>query len=106
MDKVRIAQMLIDLQTYKNEGIEDPSKIIDTNIEGEIKELSVKSIKLLIAQTNKKKKNEDKDKIIQTIDTTLSPEEETFLKTLPTKDILNLIEETNKGGHKSSLKQM
>ena len=47
MDKVRIAQMLIDLQTYKNEGIDDPSKIIDADIEGEIKNLSVKSIKLL-----------------------------------------------------------
>ena len=95
MDKVKIAQMLIDLQTYKNEGIEDPSKLINTDIEGEIKELSVKSIKLLIAQTDKKKKDE-KDKVVETVDTTLSPEEETFLKTLPTKDILNLIEETNK----------
>lgn len=95
MDKVRIAQMLIDLQTYKNEGIEDPSKLLNTDIEGEIKELSVKSIKLLIAQTDKKKKDE-KDKVVETVDTTLSPEEEIFLKTLPTKDILNLIEETNK----------
>lgn len=100
MDKVRIAQMLIDLQTYKNEGIEDPSRIIDADIEGEIKELSVKSIKLLINQTNKKQDDEKKNDIIQTIDATLSPEEEVFLKTLPTKDILNLIEETNKGGHK------
>ena len=101
MDKVRIAQMLIDLQTYKNEGIDDPSKIIDADIEGEIKELSVKSIKLLIAQNDKKKNEKKKDEAIKTIDSTLSPEEEVFLKTLPTKDILNLIEETNKGGNKN-----
>lgn len=100
MDKVRIAQMLIDLQTYKNEGIDDPSKIIDADIEGEIKNLSVKSIKLLIAQNNKKKDEKKKDEVIKMTDSMLSPEEEVFLKTLPTKDILNLIEETSKGGNK------
>ena len=100
MDKVRIAQMLIDLQTYKNEGIDDPSKIIDADIEGEIKELSVKSIKLLIAQNNKKKDEKKKNEAIKSASSMLSPEEEVFLKTLPTKDILNLIEETSKGGNK------
>lgn len=100
MDKVRIAQMLIDLQTYKNEGIDDPSKIIDADIEGEIKNLSVKSIKLLIAQNNKKKDEKKKDEAIKNASSMLSPEEEVFLKTLPTKDILNLIEETSKGGNK------
>ena len=100
MDKVRIAQMLIDLQTYKNEGIDDPSKIIDADIEGEIKNLSVKSIKLLIAQNNKKKDEKEKNEAIKNASSMLSPEEEVFLKTLPTKDILNLIEETSKGGNK------
>lgn len=100
MDKVRIAQMLIDLQTYKNDGIDDPSKIIDADIEGEIKNLSVKSIKLLIAQNNKKKDEKKKDEAIKNASSMLSPEEEVFLKTLPTKDILNLIEETSKGGNK------
>ena len=100
MDKVRIAQMLIDLQTYKNEGIDDPSKIIDADIESEIKNLSVKSIKLLIAQNNKKKDEKKKDEAIKNASSMLSPEEEVFLKTLPTKDILNLIEETSKGGNK------
>ena len=101
MDKVRIAQMLIDLQTYKNEGIDDPSKIIDADIESEIKNLSVKSIKLLIAQNNKKKDEKKKDEAIKNASSMLSPEEEVFLKTLPTKDILNLIEETSKGGNKN-----
>lgn len=101
MDKVRIAQMLIDLQTYKNEGIDDPSKIIDADIEGEIKNLSVKSIKLLISQNNKKKDEKKKDEAIKNASSMLSPEEEVFLKTLPTKDILNLIEETSKGGNKN-----
>lgn len=101
MDKVRIAQMLIDLQTYKNDGIDDPSKIIDADIEGEIKNLSVKSIKLLIAQNNKKKDEKEKNEAIKNASSMLSPEEEVFLKTLPTKDILNLIEETSKGGNKN-----
>lgn len=95
MDKVRIAQMLIDLQLYKNDMINNPSKLIDANIETEIKELSIKSIKTLLKQ-----KDEIKNKKIESIDATnstqeLSPEEEIFLNTLPTKDVVNLLNESN-----------
>lgn len=95
MDKVRIAQMLIDLQLYKNDAINNPSKLIDANIETEIKELSIKSIKTLLKQ-----KDEIKNKKIESIDATnstqeLSPEEEIFLNTLPTKDVVNLLNESN-----------
>ena len=69
---------------------------LDTDIETEIKELSVKSIKTLL-----KRKNTKEDKKVEVIDAiqskqTLSPEEEIFLKTLPTKDILTLLNSSDK----------
>lgn len=96
MDKVKIAQILIDLQLYKNDAINNPSSLLDTDIETEIKELSVKSIKTLLKQKNTKE-----DKRVEVIDAiqskqALSPEEEIFLKTLPTKDILTLLNSSDK----------
>jgi len=98
MDKVRIAQMLIDLQLYKNQAINDPSNIIDVDLESEVKELSIQSIKMLLYQ-KKEKKDEKK---VETIDASdeLLPEEEAFLKTLPANELLKLIDETNNKGGK------
>lgn len=87
MDKVKIAGMLIDLQIYKHDAINNPQNIIDVNIEDEIKNLSVNSIKNLLAQKN----NETKDKT--SLDG-LFPEEEAYLKTLPAKELLQIINNT------------
>ena len=95
MDKVRIAQMLIDLQLYKNQAINNPAELMDIDLEGEIKELSVQSIKMLLYQ--KKSKKENKKDIIDVSADDLLPEEEAFLKTLPADELLKLIDETNKG---------
>lgn len=108
MDKVRIAQMLIDLQVYKNQAINDPSNIIDVDIESEIKDLSVKSIKALLSQKNGKKEDEKKDgiqAIKDSYDVPLSPEEEAFLKTLPAKDILKLLNDSSKEEQKGEEKK-
>lgn len=100
MDKVRVAQVLIDMQKYKNEAINDPNVILHTDIETDIKSLSVKSIKMLISQRNKQITQNDNDNLIEEIkdDKTLMPEEEAFLKTLSHKELLDLIETTAKGG--------
>lgn len=102
MDKVRIAQMLIDLQLYKNEGINNPSTLMNADIETEIKELSVKSIKTLLKQKDIKDKDDSKNQIVEEVKSKqeLSPEEEVFLKTLPTKDILQLLDNSNKKENK------
>lgn len=97
MDKVKIAQMLIDLQIQKNDALHNPSSIIDADIEGEIKKLSVNSIKELLSQ---KKKSSDEEKLDIQNDGSLLPEEEAFLKTLPAKDLLELIESEKNGGSK------
>lgn len=97
MDKVRIAQMLIDLQLYKHNAIDNPDNIIDVDIESQIKDLSVKSIKMLLSQQNSKQKDKDKLQLVMTNSTEqLSPEEEAFLKTLPAKDILQILNEGDK----------
>lgn len=97
MDKVRIAQMLIDLQLYKHNAIDNPDNIIDVDIESQIKDLSVKSIKMLLSQQNSKQKDKDKLQLTMTNSTEqLSPEEEAFLKTLPAKDILQILNEGDK----------
>ncbi len=102
MDKVRIAQMLIDLQLYKNQAVNNPEELMDVDLEGEIKELSVQSIKMLLYQ--KKSKKENKKDIIDVSANDLLPEEETFLKTLPADELLKLIDETNKRGNDNEKK--
>ena len=102
-DKIKIAQMLIDLQLYKNQAIDNPDRLLDLNIEGEIKELSVKSIKMLLYQKKKEGKDNEKKDARDAIDAigsdeALLPEEEAFLKTLSADELLKLIDETNKGG--------
>ena len=98
MNKVRIAQMLIDLQMYKHDAINNPDNIIDVDIESQIKDLSVKSIKALLSESNKKDTKKE-TKNIQ-LDNALSVEEEAFLKTLPAKDILEILNEGDKNGQK------
>ena len=87
MDKVRIAQMLIDLQIYKKDAIDNPDAIMDVDIETDLKNMSVKSIKRLLNEKTNPKKEEPKAN-------NLSPEEEAFLKTLSTKELLELMNET------------
>lgn len=99
MDKVKIAQMLIDLQLYKNEAIENPSSIINTDLETEVKALSINSIKMLLCQ----KKKEDNQS--STNDADLSPEEEAFLHTLPANELLKLVDSNNKKGESNNDKK-
>lgn len=86
MEKVRIIQMLIDLNILKQNSINNPNIIMNTDIESEIKNLSVKSIRELIYQANLKAGKNDK----------LTNEEEAFLNTLSSKELLSIVDSTNK----------
>lgn len=88
-DKLRVAQMIIDLNIKKQEALIDPTIIMNQNLDIQIKNLSVKTIKQLLEN--------DSQQEIQTIQgsTGLTPEEEAYLSTLPTEDVLKLLEETN-----------
>lgn len=86
MDKVRILQMLIDLNIWKQNSINNPNIIMNTDIESEIKKLSIKSIRELIYQANTKTEKTNE----------LAKEDEAFLNTLSSKELLDLVDSQNK----------
>lgn len=96
-DKLKVAQMIIDLNITKQEAFLNPEIIMSNKkLDVQIKDLSVKTIKQLLENDEKK----DIDNISG--NTGLTPEEEAYLSTLPTEDILKLLEETNsKGGNEN-----
>ena len=94
-DKLRIVTMLIELNKLKSNGMQDPTVIMQKNIDIQIKDLSVQTIRQLI---DTQESMADKQKVIEVMNTesNLTPEEEAYLSTLPTEDLLNLIEQSNK----------
>ena len=93
VDKLRVAQMLIDLNKMKIDSLNDPSKLMSPSIDLEIKNLSVETIRQLLRQEKRKQEKIEVEKIMEE-DATI--EELAYLQTLPTKDLLNIIEDTNK----------
>ena len=89
-DKLQVVDLLLQLNKMKVDAYQDPRTLMEKDLELELKKLSVKTISQLINA------NKPKD-IIQTIDAdqVLSPEEKAYLSTLPAKDLLQLIDDTN-----------
>lgn len=94
-DKLQVAKLILDLHKYLKELPSNPIDIIEVPIEEELRSLSINSIKALIEQTHKvnKKDKEDKEEIIQSFADydKFSREEISFLKTLSTKELLDLL---------------
>ena len=90
-DKLKVTQMLIDLNKMIIDSFQNPSTIMAKDIDIEINNLSISTLEQLI-KTNEKMK--DKNNIIYDIDAdeSLSIEEKAYLSTLSTKELLNLIE--------------
>ena len=95
IDKLKVISMLIDLNKTKIESLSNPTTIMAQDLDIEIKNLSIQTIQQLL-------KAEKKPKVIETGEfaEVLSPEENAHLSTLSTKELLNLIDETNKGDKK------
>ena len=95
IDKLKVISMLIDLNKTKIESLSNPTTIMAQDLDIEIKNLSIQTIQQLL-------KAEKKPKVIETGEfaEVLSPEENAYLSTLSTKELLNLIDETNKGDKK------
>ena len=92
-DKLRVVQMLIDLNKLKIESFNDPSKLMEKDLDSQIKQLSITTIQKLLSSTEDMKKKND---IIYDVTGTevLSPEETAYLSTLPTETLLDLIQKT------------
>ena len=95
-DKLRVAQMLIDLNKFKAESMMDPMTLMTKDIDVEIKSLSVATIRSLIK--TQREMNDEKKEIISSVADDMTPEESAYLSTLPTKDLLKLIEDSQSKG--------
>lgn len=91
-DKLKVVEMIIEINKLKKQSMEDPSEIIYKDLEIEVKNLSIKTIQQLLESSSKKSKI-DYDR-----DTVLTVEEKDYLNTLSSKELLDLIESTNKKG--------
>lgn len=91
--KLEVVDTLIRLNQLKLEGMNDPAVIIEKDISTQLKDLSIDTIKSLLTESeNKNKKveliaNLDKDNV-------LSLEEKSYLESLSTKELLDLVNET------------
>lgn len=98
-DKLKVVQMLIDLNKFKAGAIQDPTVIMARDINVQLKNLSVTTIRQLIeAKSSMSEKNDVIEVFDNTSNSSLSPEEQAYLSTLPTEQLLDLIEQTNKEG--------
>lgn len=86
-DRLAIVKTLIDLNKLKLEGLRNPNVILAQDIDVQIKNLSLATIKQLIAQ--------EAQPVEKIYNANLTPEESAYLSTLPTNELLGLIEQTN-----------
>lgn len=91
IDKLKVVQMLIDLNKTKIESLRNPTTIMAQDLDIEIKNLSIQTIQQLL-------KAEKQPKVVGTGEFAeiLSPEENAYLSTLSNKELLSLIDKKNK----------
>lgn len=90
-DKLKVANMIIDLFKLKQESMQNPQELMKKDLNIEIKNLSVTTIQQLL-------KSSEKDTNAIVTNANLSAEEKEYLNTLPTEQLLQILEETNKEG--------
>ena len=95
-EKLRVIDTMLKITEMKAEGMEKPEIIIEKDINEQIKDLSVDTIKqLLESKDNRDKKQQMISEIDK--DSKLSLEEKAYLETLSTSELLKILDETNKG---------
>lgn len=96
MDKVAVARIIIDLNKYQQESLVNPIAISEKDLETQVKDLSVEAIRGLIAANTKQSvPDSQKDELIQQLNLDLSTEEEAYLRTLSTEELLQLVNEAS-----------
>lgn len=97
-EKLRVVELIIRLNEMKRDAMQNPSELMNKDIEADLKNLSVETIQQLLATSSSI--NEKKDIVNMLDDGTLTPEEREYLTTLPVQELLKMIEEVKKGGKK------
>lgn len=95
-EKLRVVELLLRVNEMKSQSMQDPSQLAHSDIESQLKNLSVKTIQQLLVQNNTVVIQQKNDAINKLDDGTLSVEEKAYLSSLPTSELLKLIDETNK----------
>lgn len=95
-EKLDVIKMLMDLNVMKSRCIENPSTLNNSDLDKEIKELSVDTIKQLLNASGVKEKKKEAINEIKKNNSSLAPEELSYLESLPTTTLLNLLDENNK----------
>lgn len=91
-EKIKVAQMLIDLHKLKAESLMSPQTLIQKDINVELKDLSIETIKKLIYNDEQiEKKKEAIEKLKE--EREMSYEDIEYLKTLDTETLLKFIED-------------
>lgn len=95
-EKIKVVEKILQIHELLQNGIQNPKDIIDLNIEEQLKNLSVSSIKNLLKETNEPKKSNDE--LIQEFEDfdIFTDEDIAYLRTLTTEELLSLLEETQK----------
>ena len=96
VDKLKVINMIMEVMKLKKEALIDPEPLMKNNdISLEIKNLSINTLQNMLNNINKT--NKDQDEIV--IEESLTPEEKAYLETLPTEDLLKILEETSEDKH-------
>lgn len=91
-EKLKVAQMIIDLNILKINSMQNPAIIMNNDINLQLKDLSVDAIRELLKQSEKRKE----PNTYSTVCEELTPEEEAYLSTLPTEDLLQILDDSKK----------
>lgn len=94
-EKLRVVELLIKLNEMKINSFSNPTELMAKDINSQLRNLSLDTIKQLISQNADKNK---KTNIINDINKNgvLSIEEKAYLETLSTQELLKLVDDTNK----------
>lgn len=96
--KLTAAKMLLDLQTLKSSIADNPDEILYSDIEQDVKHMSLKSIKNMIHNQSMKDQLAEKEKLINKInvDGLFTQEEIAYMRTLTITELNELLNSVNK----------
>jgi len=96
-DKIQISNILLKIHEMLNNSINDPKKIMEVDIEEELSNLSLDSLKLLLDSSNNGDVKKNKEEIIEGFKkyNNLTDEDISYLKSLSLGELLALLNELN-----------
>lgn len=101
-EKLNVVNMLLKINEMKANAFTNPNELMNADLNIQIKNLSVEAIKSLLSESKKQSKEQIIDVINE--DDVLTPEEKTYLNSLPTEDLLQLVNEQRKAKNKKESK--